>query len=300
MFGPLTTSFSVLLLLSTPLSIAASRSPDINLGQSLSQVRGYNNATLSRARLDEPIQKCTKTKRASILKTDKNISLEESVAPFIVLYPLPEPIKEPIVDVIPPVKSESESKPESKPIPAPEGPHDDPIPQKEDPVTPPYEEPVSTGWGGLKPVQYWSGNNFLDGFEFFTREDPTNGHVNYVDGDQARREGLAYTDDRGNMILRVDNSSWLSPGARRNSVRVTSLQPMTIGSVLVFDFEKLPFGASVWPAAWTVGSDWPSRGEVDIVEGVDNQEKNMMALHTGEGCRLDSNMQATGTVRHEE
>lgn len=190
---------------------------------------------------------------------------------------------------MPPAEPEPES---------PEEHHDDSVSQDEGPVAPPYEEPSPPAWEGLKPVQYWEGSNFLDGFEFFTADDPTHGQVDYVDGNQARNEGLAYTDDRGNTILRVDNTSWLDNGASRKSVRITSLQPMMFGSVLVLDADKMPFGDSVWPAFWTVGTGiaWPWGGEIDIVEGVHNQQQNMMALHTGNGCRLEYGMEATGEV----
>jgi hypothetical protein len=31
---------------------------------------------------------------------------------------------------------------------------------------------------------------------------------------------------------------------------------------------------------WTLGPNWPSSGEIDIIEGVNSQKANSMALHT--------------------
>lgn len=38
----------------------------------------------------------------------------------------------------------------------------------------------------------WSGSDFLEGWNWFTEDDPTNGHVNYVSQDEAKSKHLAY------------------------------------------------------------------------------------------------------------
>ena len=56
--------------------------------------------------------------------------------------------------------------------------------------------------------------------------------------------------------------------------------------LFVLDVLHMPFGCGVWPAYWLVGPDWPSHGEIDIIEGVNLQEQNSISLHTDEGCTI--------------
>lgn len=52
--------------------------------------------------------------------------------------------------------------------------------------------------------------------------------------------------------LRTDNWTTLASGANRNSVRITSKEKVTSGSLVVFDVARAPFGKSVWPAMVSV------------------------------------------------
>lgn len=148
----------------------------------------------------------------------------------------------------------------------------------------------------LEIVQSFSGSDFLSGFSFFNQPDPTNGAVNYVSADDAQALKLVYTTSSGSTILKVDNTSYLANGVHRNSVRITSNTPITVGSLLIMDAVNLPHGGSVWPAFWTLGSDWPKNGEIDIIEGANGQSLNRMSLHTKPGCTLSTPMAGSGTV----
>lgn len=44
-----------------------------------------------------------------------------------------------------------------------------------------------------------------------------------------------------------------------------------------------------------VGHDWPNSGEIDIVEGVNQANKNIMAMHTSRNCTIAGSGQ-TGTL----
>jgi hypothetical protein len=41
-------------------------------------------------------------------------------------------------------------------------------------------------------------------------------------------------------------------------------------------------------SSWTVGPSWPNNGEVDIIEGVNQQSTDSMTLHTASGCTINN------------
>lgn len=57
-----------------------------------------------------------------------------------------------------------------------------------------------------------------------------------------------------------------------------------MGSVWVADMLHVPFGCSVWPAFWSQAPSWPTGGEIDTFEGVNQVTLNQMSLHTEPGC----------------
>ncbi|KAJ5977673.1 hypothetical protein N7501_001015 [Penicillium viridicatum] len=139
---------------------------------------------------------------------------------------------------------------------------------------------------------YGTSDSFFDKFNFYTDTDPTNGFVNYVDRNTASRNGLINT---GNGVyIGVDHANTATkPG--RQSIRLESTTTYKHGLVIL-DLAHMPSSTcGSWPAFWMLGSNWPNNGEIDIIEGVNEQTQNQMALHTSNGCTIN-NTGFTGTL----
>lgn len=135
--------------------------------------------------------------------------------------------------------------------------------------------------------------NFFQKFEFFSGPDPTNGFVSYKDAHTADSSSLAGFAN-GGIYLGADYTNTTTTG--RASTRVTSVDTFTKG-LFIADIAHMPAGVGaggscgIWPAFWMFGPNWPTSGEIDILEGVNNQATNALTLHTAPGChmtRLDS------------
>lgn len=122
--------------------------------------------------------------------------------------------------------------------------------------------------GPYKLVRSYEGESFFDGWDFFTEDDPTEasqslwcsilrarlieqaltplivqGQVEYVTRAVAEANGLI-SSDGGSAIMRVDNKSQLGKGERRKSVRIESSEPAEIGSLVLADITRMPWGCS--------------------------------------------------------
>lgn len=147
------------------------------------------------------------------------------------------------------------------------------------------------------------GNSFFAGWAFFTEPDPTGGTVTYIDGGAAvsstlssycpykltfglqQTANLTGINGAGNAYMAVDTTPVVS-GARK-SVRITTDFSYTQG-IVVLDAVHMPTGCGTWPAFWSNGPNWPSGGEIDIVEGVNTYTNDQVTLHTNPGCALPS------------
>ncbi|KAI9493516.1 1,3(4)-beta-glucanase [Zychaea mexicana] len=132
------------------------------------------------------------------------------------------------------------------------------------------------------------GSTFFDGFKFFSEPDPTHGFVHYVDKATAESNKLIQVQHRDDnaIIIKADNHTVIAPDddiVGRSSVRIISNEAYDSG-LFVFDVYHMPIGCGTWPALWLLGPDWPHGGEIDIVEGVNRQTRNLMTLHTSTGC----------------
>lgn len=132
----------------------------------------------------------------------------------------------------------------------------------------------------------YDATNFFDQFSFFTGPDPTNGYVEYVDAETADAQQLAgYTD--GNIFMGVDYVT-ANPANGRRSVRLTSNKAFTHG-LFVADIAHMPGSiCGTWPAFWMFGPNWPSSGEIDMIEGVNTQTATSITLHTSPECSVSN------------
>ncbi|KAF9481409.1 glycoside hydrolase family 16 protein [Pholiota conissans] len=146
------------------------------------------------------------------------------------------------------------------------------------------------------PYDEYSGETFYDRWNFFDGNDPTNGHVNYVNRTTAFSDRLVYIEDDRKIIMKADDTTRLARGVYRKSVRIESKDQFNTG-LFILDLNQAPWGCAVWPAFWTFGDHWPYKGEIDIIEGVHDNEHNQIAFHTADGCHLNASTPVTGTIQ---
>ncbi|TYJ55463.1 hypothetical protein B9479_003853 [Cryptococcus floricola] len=143
----------------------------------------------------------------------------------------------------------------------------------------------------------------LDGFRFpaETYDNTTNGYTFWA---TAQNTSLLRTTSSGTTILAVDNTSSVAYDSKRYAPKLLSESLYDVGTVWVMDAVHMPYGCSVWPAFWTQGANWPEGGEIDIMEGINNQVTNVIALHTSNTttCTVDSSSTSSfsGTVENND
>ncbi|KAH8822653.1 laminarinase [Flagelloscypha sp. PMI_526] len=144
------------------------------------------------------------------------------------------------------------------------------------------------------------GTTFNSAFEYEAIADPTNGRVQYVDKSTAQSLNLTYASG-STFILRADHTTVLSSsGAGRKSVRMRTLKQYST-HVAVFNIRHMPQGCGTWPAVWeTDEANWPNKGEIDILEGVNDVSPNQATLHTTSGCTMPASRTETGTPQQND
>ncbi|CUA68744.1 putative endo-1,3(4)-beta-glucanase ACLA_073210 [Rhizoctonia solani] len=145
-----------------------------------------------------------------------------------------------------------------------------------------------------KLQQTMAGSNFFDQWDFWTAADPTNGAVDYQSRENAQANGLIEINSAGNAIMRIENTTQVT--GNRKSVRISSQYIMN-GGLAILDAVHMPYGCGTWPAWWTSDvPNWPTNGEIDILEGVNGYTRNQASLHTAAGCTIPTDYGSTGTL----
>ncbi|KAH8702005.1 putative endo-1,3(4)-beta-glucanase [Talaromyces proteolyticus] len=156
----------------------------------------------------------------------------------------------------------------------------------------------------------YSGEKFFDNFYYWSAADPTAGFVvgeyisrvpfdltpiRYIAEANAKWSNLTYATSES-AIIKVDTSYPNTVGGR-NSVRIQSNNTYNDG-LFIFDILHTPYGCGTWPALWlSDSSNWPTNGEIDIVEAVNNGTwGNSMTLHTTDDCSMSVKRKESGSV----
>ncbi|KAI6198249.1 Beta 1,3 (4)-glucanase [Aphelenchoides fujianensis] len=96
----------------------------------------------------------------------------------------------------------------------------------------------------------------------------THGFVNYLTKRQAAARNLTRLVG-GRLFVGADAKNVVKAGAYNHGLFLLDLQHMPGGQ------------CGSWPAFWLYNiNDWPQKGEIDVIEGVNCQTFNSMTLHT--------------------
>ncbi|KAI9841836.1 MAG: hypothetical protein M1838_003395, partial [Thelocarpon superellum] len=131
-------------------------------------------------------------------------------------------------------------------------------------------------------------DHFFSMFDFNSQPDKSNGYVKYLDQTTAEQKALIGRVGGSAVYVGVDNeTAWTYPDpliTGRSSVRIESKNAYTHG-LFIADIAHMPGDAcGAWPGFWLYGPEWPSNGEIDILENVNNAIQNKMSLHAGGQC----------------
>jgi hypothetical protein len=150
-------------------------------------------------------------------------------------------------------------------------------------------ETYTAGYGLVKS---FVGDSLISGFNFISGVDQSHGYVSYQAKDAAKSAGL-WDVKNDTVVIRADYEAVTDPkGEGRMSVRIESEETWTHG-LFIGDFAHMPKPAcGVWPAFWAYGDDWPNNGEIDIIEGANLAQTNLISGHTSDGCLLPPSSEA--------
>lgn len=138
--------------------------------------------------------------------------------------------------------------------------------------------------GPYQLLQRQDGEEFFDFYDFYDGEDSEGsaGYNRYVSDERAFQLGLASV-TQDDFVYMGSTPTHRGP---RESVRLEGRTLFNRGLFIV-DVRHMPAGCGVWPAFWLTNEEhWPDYGEVDIIEGINNQTLAKTALHTSQACSM--------------
>lgn len=108
------------------------------------------------------------------------------------------------------------------------------------------------------------GNKLLNSFNFETGRSDNGGMAyshSYADAKQKRLVGVGKNNQ---VAIRIGSQQYSD---LRDSTRLVSKKKYNVGNLFIFDIAAMPAVCGIWPSLWFTGSNWPSDGEIDVVEG---------------------------------
>jgi hypothetical protein len=146
--------------------------------------------------------------------------------------------------------------------------------------------------GPYQLVECQEGEEFFDFYDFYDGEDSLGsaGYNRYVNDKRAFSTGIANVskdnDDSNGDEEFVYMSSQPTVKGPRESVRLEGRTLWNRG-LFILDLRHMPAGCGVWPAFWLTNEEhWPEYGEIDVVEGINNQTLAKTAMHTSDRCSM--------------
>ncbi|KAG8425149.1 hypothetical protein J3458_001881 [Metarhizium acridum] len=137
----------------------------------------------------------------------------------------------------------------------------------------------------------YAGESLLSGFNWFDGADPSHGYVSYQSRRNAEALGLYSVDEKTGVVrLGVDSTNMYSLTAGRPSIRLESKEAFNHGLFIADFLHMPPSQCGLWPAFWSYGPNWPAGGEVDIIEGANDQRSNLLSAHTVAGCTISKSL----------
>ncbi len=133
-------------------------------------------------------------------------------------------------------------------------------------------------------IELQQGKDLLNYYDFLDGPDSAGsaGFQTYVSRRRAHQlKLLQFHPDGALMIKSAPNA-----GKQRLSIRLEGKRRFDRG-LFMLHVDHIPAGCGTWPAFWLTDEDhWPYNGEIDIVEGVNDQSNAKTALHTSESCSM--------------
>ncbi|KAJ7903763.1 hypothetical protein B0H14DRAFT_3680757 [Mycena olivaceomarginata] len=146
-------------------------------------------------------------------------------------------------------------------------------------------------------VDNFSGLTFFDNWDFHVNHDIlTLGDVVSLNEADVFTQELALVNAARDVIITVDNFSNLPFNQKRNSVRITTKASYSLTVGLILPRKLVDYRHRTSAFGCSTGPTWRAGGQIDIIEGINLETSNQVALHTATGWLRDAHGWPTWVV----